>query len=454
MSSETVSSETLSESPTGGVLGEVMDTTEKLSEGSLHSAKGSLHFVKDPVHFEVIEFAPGSTLLDSLVDATYVIHLVGNGRDEVMNQNLATFPPSQRTFVVHNRGPAAKPPRIDSTCRDIVDTNLRIFEHARDQGFTNILVLEDDFFFGHEIHRPGVIEDIAAFIEDQGPHQAYLYSLGCLPFFALPADEAGLHYYGPFFGKHACIFSAAYREALLQKKDEVLAWDWELSNPTCYFYHEPLCFQLFPATENRKNWGKELIPSLYHTVQFLADGFVPFFALDTSIKGYYLLYFLAKWWIFILVLAYLVVSFFFGLALGIVERVVHSLVAPLAALISGTNQIQVLANLGAQIQENGGAGAACPGSIPLAVGSTPCAVGSIPSVRPPQTGLPSPVSVPQDKPLIDYVSVRVHLPTGWTESIKQGGQEAWKHVSSLPETLGKTCPFESVIQDIDDLLRL
>jgi hypothetical protein len=414
----------------------------------------------EPITFELIDYP--DALLNSLVDATYVIHLVGNGREQVMRENLASFPPSKHTFVVHNLGQAAKPPRIDSTTSDIVDTNLRIFEHARDQGFGQILVLEDDFFFGHEIHRPNVVEDIAAFLEHQGPEAAYLYSLGCLPFFALPADEAGLHYYGPFLGLHACIFSAPYRDALLEKKDELLLWDWEFSNPTCYFYKEPLCFQLFPPTENRKNWGRDLIPSLHCVVQFLADGFVPFFALDTSIKGYYLLYFLAKWWIFILVLAYLVVSFFFGLALGIVERVVHSLVAPLASLITGTNQIQVLANLGTQIQETGGAGATTPGSIPptntptpSAVGSkygVASAVGSFASVRPLQTGLPT--ASAEDKPLIDYVSVRVHLPTGWTESIKQGGQEAWKHVSSFPETLGKTCPFESVFQDIDDLMRL
>jgi hypothetical protein len=395
----------------------------------------------EPITFELIDY-PGA-LLDSLVDATYVIHLVGNGREQVMRENIASFPPSKRTFVVHNLGPAAKPPRIDSTTRDIVDTNLRIFEHARDQGFHNILVLEDDFFFGHEIHRPGVIEDIAAFLEHQGPEAAFIYSLGCLPFFSLPADEAGLHYYGPFLGLHACIFSAPYREGLLEQKDELLLWDWEITNPTCYFYKEPLCFQLFPPTENRKNWGRELIPSLHCVIQFLADGFVPFFALDTSIKGYYLIYFLAKWWIFILVLAYLVISFFFGLTLGIVERVVHSLVAPLAALITGTNQIQVLANLGAQIQETGGAGATCPRST------------QTPSVRPLQTGLPTVSPNPaQDKPLIDYVAVRVHLPTGWTEAVKQGGQEAWKHVSSFPETLGQACPFESVFQDIDDLLRL
>jgi hypothetical protein len=33
--------------------------------------------------------------------------------------------------------------------------------------------------------------------------------------------------------------------------------DWDLINLSGYMYFEPLCYQLFPETENRKHWGQD-----------------------------------------------------------------------------------------------------------------------------------------------------------------------------------------------------
>jgi len=339
--------------------------------------------------FESIDLS--ESLLDSIVDATYVIHLTGNGREETMRQQLAKYPPSKRTYVLHNKGymTGEKGPHVQSTSEDIVHANVHIFEHALQEGYGNILVLEDDFFFGEAIRSPEVVQDIVAFLHKLGK-QPYLYSLGCLPFFALPAelDKAFCrHYFGPFLATHACLYSPAYRDDVLQRRNNLRRVDWEIVNPTCFFYHEPLCFQLFPATENRKKWGQQLIPAMYSLVQAGADWFVPFFALDTSIKGYYFLYFLAKWWILIVLVVYFVMSFLFSTCLHLVESVMFSVFSPLAYLLPSSNHVQV------QV--------ATP---------TTTKPHTIPPVRP---------FLDPSKPLLDYTSVKVNLPTEWLDTVLQ-----------------------------------
>lgn len=62
-----------------------------------------------------------------------------------------------------------------------------------------------------------------------------------------------------------------------------------------YVYYKPLCYQLFPETENSKNWGKGavwlalLVPIVRYIILFLS--------LDKQAHpGYEILYFLAKTW--------------------------------------------------------------------------------------------------------------------------------------------------------------
>jgi hypothetical protein len=357
--------------------------------------------------------------LDAIVDATYVIHLVGNGREKVLHENLAKLKPSTNTFVLYNAGHKSGLKRsfVDTTSKDIVDANLQVFKHALQEGYGNILVLEDDFFFDESVRSK--VLDIHDFMKEHRS-EAFVYSLGCLPFFALPTDEEAHHWYGPFLATHACIFSPEYRESVLASVSDLLLWDWELVNPTGYFYHEPLFFQLFPKTENRKKWGYDLIEPMYHLVQWLADGFIPFFDLDKSTKGYYLLYFLAKWWILILVIAYFVVSFFFGLALQLIERIMRSVFRPLTGMMNAC-PMPSLNPLNQMIHLN-------PVGIPRMVhkpSSFDC------------QNLTGGMCMSSKNPLIDFMSLKVQLPDLGT---------------NVPQTVNHLSAVHNLPQ-LDDLLK-
>ena len=52
--------------------------------------------------FEKIENV--TSLLDDCVDATYIIHLEGNGRLEHIYKQLEIFKPTQIIYIVHNKG--------------------------------------------------------------------------------------------------------------------------------------------------------------------------------------------------------------------------------------------------------------------------------------------------------------------------------------------------------------
>jgi hypothetical protein len=290
-----------------------------------------------------------------------------------------------------------------------VDANVHIFEHALQGGYGNILVLEDDYFFGEGIRNSEVVEDIVTFLRKL-ESRPFLYSLGCLPFFSLPAEidkPFCRHFFGPFLATHSCLYSKAYRDDVLQRRHQLRRTDWEIINPTCFFYHEPLCFQLFPATENRRKWGQQLIPAMYSLVQAGADWFVPFFALDSSINGYYLLYFLAKWWILIVIVVYLVLSFLFSSGLQLVESIMYAIFSPLAYLLpkNHSNQVQVqLANSISPLH-----------SISAAIPST--------------ESLPNP-PVRNSKPLLDYTSVKINVPMEWLETLLQGVDSGWNKENS------------------------
>jgi len=104
-------------------------------------------------HFKKITYSQG--LLDETVDATYIIHLEGNGRyDDILNQ-LSQFQPTKVVYIVFNKGykNCQKNKNIKLPAHDLVDAFLDIFKHSTNpiQNYSNILILEDDYFFNEKI---------------------------------------------------------------------------------------------------------------------------------------------------------------------------------------------------------------------------------------------------------------------------------------------------------------
>ena len=67
---------------------------------------------------------------------------------------------------------------------------------------------------------------------------------------------------------------------------------WLSMNKFCYY--KPLCYQLFPETENNKRWGDFNI-ILYYLVLFTTKQFIKVIKVDTQPEpGYFIMYTLCK----------------------------------------------------------------------------------------------------------------------------------------------------------------
>ena len=204
--------------------------------------------------FEQIEYSDG--LLD--LDATYIIHLEGNGRIENIKSQLNEYHPSNLVYILYNKGYKIcnKSADIDQPRRDLIDAFITVFNDAHQKNYKNILILEDDFIFSEKIKKKSTQKKVMEFVNKKtNENENYIYLLGCLPFLQRSYDDnTNILLYG--IGMHACIYSRKCIEFVLQQ-DQTKFNDWDYytqMNITKYMYHEPLCYQLFPETENQKNW--------------------------------------------------------------------------------------------------------------------------------------------------------------------------------------------------------
>jgi hypothetical protein len=204
--------------------------------------------------FEKLEFK--SVLLD--IDATYIIHLENNGRlDNVMTQ-LNEFQPTKNVFILHNKGykNCKKEEYIDKPPLDLIDAFWYIFKDAQQKNYNNILILEDDFMFSERIKDTIVQQNIMDFINNTNYD---VYSLGLLPFLQSAYNKTtNICLLGG--GMHSVIYSRECIDKVLQDdKKSIKDWDLYIATKfTKYVYDEPLCYQLFPETENQKYWENDI----------------------------------------------------------------------------------------------------------------------------------------------------------------------------------------------------
>jgi len=261
--------------------------------------------------FKYIKFANG--LLSERVDATYVIHLKGNGRYENVMKQLSEYRPTNDVYIVLNEGykKCDKTENITYTFDDLTDAFFQIFSHASENMYDNILILEDDFIFTSEIKNENHIRNINNFLElKQGGD--FVYYIGCIPWLLVPTVYDTNTYINLLStGMHSVIYSKKYRELLMKKytmaTSQVRDWDVvnNLYSKNRYVYYKPLCYQLFEYTENNKNWGKT--NKVYEFFGNILKSFFKFMNLDKSIEpGYSILYIFSKlvFYIFILLFIY------------------------------------------------------------------------------------------------------------------------------------------------------
>lgn len=208
-------------------------------------------------NLKLLNFNEG--LLDSSIDATYIIHLEGNGRLNHIYNMLNEYQPSKIVYIVFNKGykKCNKGEYINSPSLDLIDTYLNIFKDAQFKNYNNILILEDDFTFLPEIKNKEIIYNINDFIESHKDEE-FVYYLGCIPFLRIPNIN---HSFAIFTGgSHACIYSNKFIENINKKIIDTKDWDTYLNFNYInkrYMNNKLLCYQLFPETENSKEWGNQ-----------------------------------------------------------------------------------------------------------------------------------------------------------------------------------------------------
>ncbi len=249
-------------------------------------------------------------LFDKTVDATYIIHLEGNGRYESLYNQIFKYKPTSIVYIVLNKGykKCKKPSYVNKPYLDITDCNINIFKHAKEMKYNNILILEDDFIFNKNIKKH--IPNVNNFLNKM-KNKKFYYFLGVIPFILLPYDS---HNYKSILSSsiHSVILSKKIREEIL-KIDQKKIRDWDIFRILNYWnysyvYYKALCYQLIPETENQKLWAEENI--VLRTLLPIFKIYIKYTKLDKQVNpGYPILYAFSKIIIYlILIIFYLCFS--------------------------------------------------------------------------------------------------------------------------------------------------
>lgn len=210
-------------------------------------------------------------LLNNSVDATYIVHLEGNGRLPDIEKQLLEYHPTNIVYIVFNKGykKCKKDLKVQSSIYDITHANIEIMKHSRSNGYFNTLILEDDFIFDKSIKERRNIDNINDFVHSH-KNDSYMYHLGAIPILSVPYNL--YTFYTPWcFTTHATIFSKRAQDYIIEydAHNEITDWDiFLIYHIRRYIYYFPLCYQTFPETENKSNWNQPEFAS------YLANGFI------------------------------------------------------------------------------------------------------------------------------------------------------------------------------------
>lgn len=214
--------------------------------------------------FELIENDSG-LFNNDFINATYVIHLEGNGRYENILKQIKQFKTTNKIFILHNKGfkTGLKENYIDKAPLDIIDAFLTCFKHACNNNYKSILFFEDDFICDEKLLDKSITNEISDFVKSENiQNEKWFYYLGVLPY--ITSTSFGNHrqlFMGA--GCHAVIFSNQFMKYLLSfTPKDIVDWDIFLAKTTLFntkrfMYNKCLVYQPITETENSKLWGYE-----------------------------------------------------------------------------------------------------------------------------------------------------------------------------------------------------
>lgn len=195
---------------------------------------------------------------DNFVDATYILTMTTSKRKEEWENQIRTYTPTKTIYIVYNQGfkKCTKNLPLQIPPLDLIDSNIQVMNHAIQNRYKNILVLEDDFIFDEEVKNPKVAQDIES-VFNKNKNTKFYYSLGIIPVGIYPSllTDNTLRSWLSFVS-HANIYPIETCIDIIKNKKYLKSINWDnfLLIYKNYFYITPLCYQIFPETENRKYW--------------------------------------------------------------------------------------------------------------------------------------------------------------------------------------------------------
>lgn len=203
-----------------------------------------------------------NSLFEGYIDAVYVIHLEGNGRIESVRNQLQEYKLTRDVYIVYNKGykKCNKPKNIISSSKDLIDVNKMIYRDALKKEYKTIMILEDDFIIHPDILSIHHVDNIKQFMNKK-KNTKYIYYLGVLPYFSYPYDVNNYKCLA-CYTTHSVIYSDLMLQDILSREDVLDTYDHidvflvkeYMNKDLIYHYYKPLIKQLFPQTENRKEW--------------------------------------------------------------------------------------------------------------------------------------------------------------------------------------------------------
>lgn len=238
------------------------------------------------------------------VDLVLILTMEGSNR---FKEDPFLLTLTKKTIIQYNKGykKCKKPNTIKSTKEDLVHAYYTAFEYLKK--YNNVIVLEDDAIVINKDLT--VYEKIDNLIKNENFNIFTFGSFGIFSKYNNDFYKINLFY----TWSQGNIYSKKARKLL---KNNILKTNFNGGHIDIYYinklnnkctYKYPLIVQLFPETENMANWHKIYI------LLILNKFFIKILNLDNSPDGWYILYFLCKNYILILLsllILFLIILYF------------------------------------------------------------------------------------------------------------------------------------------------
>jgi len=223
-------------------------------------------------NFERLEFEKGG-IFDGFVDATYIMTMKGSKRSEEVYKKLKEFNPTRIVYVVHNKG-FKKCKKIlyeQKIPYDVINSYYGALNHSYKMHYNNTIILEDDFEFDLELINQKTVSHIQKFFHDY-KDRTFFYNLGGLPILLQYPFLIDFYHYKTWqtFPSHSIIYTRNVRDEILKNvyypTEKVEFFDLYITKKfESYVYKYPLCYQVFPDTEQSQLWTNPFSKFIIHS---------------------------------------------------------------------------------------------------------------------------------------------------------------------------------------------